>query len=45
MQKKALDILQTNRDRLDALAVALLEGETLTREEVRKVLGDPPKAG
>ncbi len=36
----ALDILTTNRDKLDALADILIERETLEREEVEKFFGD-----
>jgi cell division protease FtsH len=39
----ALDILTENRDKLDALAIVLLEKETLDREEVEKFFGDIEK--
>ena len=39
MEKKAKDILQSNRDKLDVLAHALLEHETLSKEEVDQLLG------
>lgn len=40
MEKKAEEILTTNRDRLDALTDQLLESETLTDEEVDKILNE-----
>ncbi|MEJ2633854.1 MAG: ATP-dependent zinc metalloprotease FtsH [Calditrichia bacterium] len=39
MEEKAVDLLKSNRDKLDALANALLEHETLDREGVDKALG------
>ena len=38
MEKKAQDVLTSNRDSLDALTEELLEHETLTKEEVDKIL-------
>jgi cell division protease FtsH len=38
MEKKAEETLGTNRDSLDALSEQLLEHETLTKEEVDKIL-------
>ncbi|MEJ2099062.1 MAG: hypothetical protein P8X68_03695 [Desulfobacterales bacterium] len=38
MEKKAEETLAANRDSLDALAEQLLEHETLTKEEVDKIL-------
>lgn len=39
MEKKAEELLAPNRDKLDALARALLENETLEKEEIDRVLG------
>jgi len=39
MEKKAEDILKSNRDKLDILAHALLEHESLSKEEVDQLLG------
>ncbi|MEW5801226.1 MAG: ATP-dependent zinc metalloprotease FtsH [bacterium] len=38
MEKKAEKILQSKRDKLDALAQALLEHESLSKEEVNQIL-------
>ena len=40
---EALDILQSNRSKLDELATMLVERETLVREEVEAFLSDIPK--
>jgi cell division protease FtsH len=40
---KALDLLTTNRDRLDALAKALLHQESLNEEQMREVTGLPKR--
>jgi cell division protease FtsH len=40
---EALEILQTHRAKLDALASALIERETLDRDEVEAFLADLPK--
>jgi cell division protease FtsH len=40
---EALDILQSNRGKLDELATMLVERETLDREEVEAFLSDIPK--
>jgi cell division protease FtsH len=42
MEKKAEDVLTSNRDSLDTLAEQLLEHETLTKEEVDKILEQTP---
>jgi cell division protease FtsH len=39
MEEKAGEILESNRDKLDALAEGLLEHETLSREEIDDLLG------
>jgi cell division protease FtsH len=39
MEEKARKILESNRDKLDALARGLLEHETLSREEIDDLLG------
>lgn len=38
MEDRAREILKSNRDRLDALAGGLLDRETLSREEIDKIL-------
>jgi cell division protease FtsH len=40
---EALEILQEQRAKLDELAQALIERETIDREEVEKILSDVPK--
>ncbi len=40
---EALDILQSNRSKLDELATMLVERETLERDEVEAFLSDIPK--
>jgi cell division protease FtsH len=40
---EALDILQSNRSKLDELATKLVERETLERDEVESFLSDIPK--
>ena len=40
---EALEILQTNRQKLDELAALLIERETLERDEVEAFLADVPK--
>ena len=45
MQKKATDLLQKNRDKLDALAHALLEHETLENEDVDRLLSEKIQVG
>ncbi len=45
MQKKATDLLQKNRDKLDALAHALLEHETLENEDVDRLLSETIQVG
>jgi cell division protease FtsH len=40
---EALEILQEHRARLDALASALIERETIDRDEVERILADVPK--
>jgi cell division protease FtsH len=42
--ERTRQILMEHRDKLDALAQALLERETLDAEEIRQILGDGPKA-
>jgi cell division protease FtsH len=42
---KALDLLQTNRERLDALAHALLREESLNEEQMREATGLPQRLG
>jgi cell division protease FtsH len=42
---EALDILQSNRGKLDELATMLVERETLDRDEVETFLSDVPKRG
>ena len=44
MEKKAQKILQKNLDQLDALAAALLKRETLTRDDIDKVLAASKRA-
>jgi cell division protease FtsH len=39
----ARELLQTHRDRLDALARALLEHETLTQQQLEEILGPRPE--
>jgi cell division protease FtsH len=39
MEKKAAEILKSNRDKLDAIAEGLLEHEMLSREEIDEILG------
>jgi cell division protease FtsH len=39
MEEKARELLESNRDKLDALAEGLLENETLSREEIDEILG------
>ena len=39
MEKRAEEILGQNRDKVDKLAKALLEQETLTRSEIDRLLG------
>jgi cell division protease FtsH len=39
MEKKTDDLLEKNRQKLDILAEALLEHETLERDEIEKILG------
>jgi cell division protease FtsH len=43
MEKRAGDILVSNRDKLDALAEGLLRHETLSRDEIDDLLGAEPK--
>jgi len=38
-EKKAIEVLTSNREKLDALADGLLEHETLSKEEVDEILG------
>jgi ATP-dependent Zn protease len=38
MEKKTNDLLEKNRHKLDILAEALLEHETLERDEIEKIL-------
>jgi cell division protease FtsH len=40
---KALDLLKANRERLDALAHALLREESLNEEQMRAVTGLPQR--
>jgi len=40
MEQRAEKILSTNRDKLDVLAEQLLEHESLTKQEVSRILGD-----
>jgi len=40
MEKRAEKILSTHRDKLEALAEQLLEHESLTKQEVNKILGN-----
>jgi|AP12_2_1047962.scaffolds.fasta_scaffold00107_10 cell division protease FtsH len=40
MEQRAEKILSTNRDKLDVLADQLLEHESLTKQEVNKILGN-----
>jgi cell division protease FtsH len=42
--EEALRLLRANRDRLEALAAALLERETLDEAEVLQIAGSPPAA-
>ena len=44
MEEKATETLRSNRDKLDALAHALLEHETLSKEEVDKILSSVSQA-
>jgi cell division protease FtsH len=39
MENKAAEILESNRDKLDAIAEGLLEHEILSREEIDEILG------
>jgi cell division protease FtsH len=39
-QKRAFDIIDDNRDKLEELAAALLERETLERSEIDQILAD-----
>jgi cell division protease FtsH len=39
----ARELLQTHRDRLDALARALLDHETLTQQQLEEILGPRPE--
>ena len=39
MEKKAREILETGRDKLDTLAENLLMHETLSRQEIDELLG------
>jgi ATP-dependent Zn protease len=39
MEEKARELLESNRDKLDALAEGLLENETLSSEEIDEILG------
>jgi cell division protease FtsH len=39
MEDKATDLLESHRDKLDALADALLEHESLSKEEIGEILG------
>jgi cell division protease FtsH len=41
--KKVQELLSVNQDKLKALALALLEKETIEGEEIRKILGLPEK--
>lgn len=40
IEATARDLLEKHRDRLDALAEALVENETLERREMREIIGD-----
>ena len=40
IEAMARDLLENHRDRLDALAEALVENETLERREMREIIGD-----
>lgn len=42
---KVLDLLNTNKDKLDYLAKALLDEETIDREGLTKILGTKPTSG
>ncbi len=42
--KKALDLLKTNRDKLDLLSNTLLEKETMFAGEIYQLLGIEPRA-
>jgi cell division protease FtsH len=42
---EARDLLSNNRDKLEALTMALLQDESLDEEEILKVTGLPPKPG
>jgi cell division protease FtsH len=42
MEQKAMETLKSNRDKLDGLAEALLEHETLDNEEVNRILNSDP---
>jgi len=44
MEEKAVALLTDHRDRLDALAEALIERETLNAEEIEELLGPKPEA-
>ncbi len=43
MEKKSMEILTSGRNLLDALAEALLEHETLSREEIEEILNGEPE--
>jgi len=45
MEERARETLKNNREKLDALTYALLEHETLSREEIDELLGMEPDAG
>jgi cell division protease FtsH len=42
---EARDLLSRNRDKLEALTLALLRDESLDEDEILKVTGLPPKPG
>jgi cell division protease FtsH len=39
MEKKAREVLEPNRDKLDAIAKALMEHETLENKDIDEILG------
>ncbi len=43
MEQRAIDLLQSKEDKLDALVTSLLESETLSREEMEDILGTAGK--